>query len=67
MKTGASVRPMEASMLCPLSLTGLKPKSKDCSTQTTSEAKKIMVKAFCKKSRAFSQISWQTLRAEGKR
>ena len=42
-------------------------KSKVCRNQISTVATKIMVKAFCKKSRAFSQISWQTLRAEGKR
>ena len=41
--------------------------SKVCSTQMMTEAAKIMVKAFCTKPLAFSQISWPTLLALGSR
>ena len=64
---GAIKLPMAASRLLSAEAATFRRMSKVCRNQISTVATKIMVKAFCKKSRAFSQISWQTLRAEGKR
>lgn len=65
--TGASHRPIWASRLSASSATGLSRKSKVWRNQMRTVAKKMMVKAFCRKSRAFSHISMSTLRREGSR
>ena len=65
--SGASSRPMMASRLSALSCTGFRWLSKLCRNQMMTVARKITVKAFCRKSRAFSHISISTLRAEGRR
>ena len=65
--TGATQLPTSASRQESGDWATFRRASKVCINQMITVATKIMVKAFCKKSRAFSQISWPTLRAEGKR
>ena len=66
LKMGATQLPMSASRLVS-GVATLRRVSKVCKNQISTVATKMMVNAFCKKSLAFSQISWPTLRAEGKR
>ena len=64
---GAMNCPIKANKLSEVSLTTFNFKSKLCKNQTTMNAKKIMVKAFVRKSFALSHISNRTLLALGKR
>ena len=66
-KTGAITEPIEARMLSALSATILRRQSKLCKNQMTIEAMKMMVKALCKKSLAFSHMWSSTLLASGRR
>ena len=61
----ASHWPISASRLSALSVTTLSRVSKLCRNQMTTVARKITVKARCKKSLAFSHSSSPTLLAEG--
>ena len=67
LKIGAIKLPMAASRLASGAAATFNRVSNVCRNQISTVATKMIVKAFCKKSRAFSQINWPTLRAEGKR
>ena len=66
-KRGASRRPTRASKLALLSVTTLRRGSKVCRNQMTIVARKITVKARCRKSRAFSQRRRPTFFRDGRR
>ena len=66
-RTGAMKRPMSASRLCVLSETTFRRVSKLCKNQMMMVARKMTVKARCKKSLAFSHSSSATLLSPGTR
>ena len=66
-KRGAKIPPSAASKLSPGVATTFRRASNVCRNQMMMEARKMTVKAFCKKPLAFSQIRCPTLLALGRR